>query len=61
MYDQALQIFVHCAKLHEERAEALVHLKWYQDALSACNRAIELDESSASAYAERCSHQPGSR
>ena len=34
LYDQALQIFVHCAKLHEERAEALVHLKRYQDALA---------------------------
>ncbi len=53
MYDQALQIFVDCAKLHEKRAEALVRLKHYQDALDAGNRAIELNGSSASAYSEK--------
>ena len=52
-YDQALQIFIACAKLHEKRAEALVRLKRHQEALDACNRAIELDDTSASAYSQK--------
>ncbi len=52
-YDQALQIFVACAKLHEKRAQTLVRLERYQEALDACNRAIQLDESSASAYSQK--------
>lgn len=58
MYDQALQIFVDCAELHEKRAEALVHLKRYQDALDACNCAIELDGSSARLRRERQDSSP---
>lgn len=53
LYNQALQIFFECAKLHQKRAKTLVHLKRYQEALDACNRAIQLDDTSASAYSEK--------
>jgi tetratricopeptide (TPR) repeat protein len=53
IYNQALQIFVDCAKLHEKRAKALVRLKRYQEALDACDRAIQLDDMRASAYTQK--------
>ena len=46
-YQQALHIFPECAKLHAKRAQALTFLKRYPEALDACNRAIELDETCA--------------
>src|SRR6266516_1421679 len=53
IYNQALQIFVDCAKLHEKRAKALVRPKRYQEALDACDRAIQLDDMRASAYTQK--------
>jgi tetratricopeptide (TPR) repeat protein len=53
LYDQALQSFVDCAALHEKRAEVLVRLKRYPEALDACNRALQLDNTRASACSEK--------
>jgi tetratricopeptide (TPR) repeat protein len=52
-YNQALQVFPECAKLHEKRAEALTYLERHQEALDACNRAIQLDDTCASAYSQK--------
>lgn len=53
IYNQALQIFPDCAKLHEKRAQVLVLLERYQEALDACNRALQLDNMDAIAYSEK--------
>ena len=50
IYNQALQIFPACAKLHKKRAEALLRLERSQEALDVCNHAIQLDDTCASTY-----------
>jgi tetratricopeptide (TPR) repeat protein len=50
LYDQALHLFPECARLHERRADTLLRLERYQQALEACNQAIQFDKMRASAY-----------
>ena len=55
-FTRAAQAFPECARLHLYRAEALGHLKRYQEALEASQRAIQLDGAYAAAYAENSRH-----
>ena len=51
-FNRTAQAFPECARLHTHRAEALGWLERYQEALEACQRAIQLDGTYATAYAE---------
>jgi tetratricopeptide (TPR) repeat protein len=54
--NQAVQAFPACTRLHIYHAEVLNQLERYQEALEACNRAIESDSTSPKAYREKSKH-----
>jgi tetratricopeptide (TPR) repeat protein len=51
--NQAVQTFPACAGLHIYHAEVLSQLERHQEAVEACNRAIESDSTSSTAYREK--------
>jgi len=55
-FTRAVQAFPECTRLHLCHAEVLGRLRRYQEAVEACQRAIQLDGAYAAAYAGKREH-----
>src|SRR5579859_1693520 len=50
VFGRVLSVYPDCAELHRKRASVLIRLERYQEALLACDQALQLDNTSYMAY-----------